>query len=92
MNVGLPKTMTYMRSGLTIREDLRNMCTELSCSVIEVGTVAVATDSGASSEIRVICIDLLQQNLDLLTISLRLVVFTKSVKCVSKTSCVYLKG
>ena len=66
--------MTYMRSGLTIREDLRNMCTELSCSVIEVGTVAVATDLGASSELHVICIDLLQKNIDVLTIALGLVV------------------
>ena len=76
---------------MIMREDLINLCTEVSCSVIEVGTVAVATDLDANSEIRVICIDLLQQNLDLLTITLRLVVLPKGVKCVFKTSCVSLK-
>ena len=40
----------------------------------------------------VICIDMLQQNLDLLIIDLRLVVLTKVLKCVFKTSCVSLKG
>ena len=67
------------------------MCTEVSCSVIEVGTVAVATDLDARSELHVICIDLLQQNLDLLTIALRLVVLPKGIKCVLKMSCVSLK-
>ena len=52
----------------------------------------MATDLDASSDLRVICIDLLQQNLDLLAIALRLVVLMKSVKCMLKTSCVYLKG
>ena len=84
--------MPCMISWLTIREDLSNICTEVSRSVIEVGTVAVATDLDASSELRVICIDLLQQNLDLLTITLGLVVLPKGVKCVFKTSCVSLKG
>ena len=56
------------------------------------GTVAVATDLDTISELRVIFIDLLQQNIDLLTIVLRLVVLTKGVKCVLKTSCVSLKG
>ena len=84
--------MTCMRSWLTIREDLRNLCTEVSCSVIEVGTVSVATDLDASSELRVVCIDLLQQNLDLLTIALGLVVMPKGVKCAFKMSCVSLKG
>ena len=68
------------------------MCTEVSCIVIKVGTVAVVTDLDASSELRVICIDLIQQNTDLLVISLRLVVLLKGVKCVFKTSCVSLKG
>ena len=58
---------------------------------IEVGTVDVAIDLDASSELRFICIDLLQQNHDLLTIALRLVVLPKGVKCVFKTSCVSLK-
>ena len=79
-------------SWLTIREDLSNLCTEISCSVIEFGNVAVATDLDSSSELRVICIDLLQQNLDLLTIALGLVVMPKGVKCVFKTGCVSLKG
>ena len=91
-NVGLLTAMTCMRSSLIIREDLSNLCTELSCSVIKVGTVDVAKYLDASSELRVIYIDLLQQNLDLLKIALGLVVLLKSVKCVFKTSCVYLKG
>ena len=91
-NVGLPKTMTCMRSWLTIREDLSNLCTEVSCSVFEVGTVAVVTDLDTISELCVICIDLLHQNFDLLTIDLRMVVLPKGVKCVLKTSCVSLKG
>ena len=91
-NVGLPTATTYKRSWLTIREDLSNLCTEISCSVIEFGNVAVATDLDSSSELRVICIDLLQQNLDLLTIALGLVVMPKGVKCVFKTGCVSLKG
>ena len=81
-----------MRFWLNIREDLRNLCTEVSCSVIEVGTVAVATDLDARSDLRVICIDLIHQNLELLTIALRLVVLPKGVKCVFKTSCLSLKG
>ena len=68
------------------------MCTEVSCSFIEVGTVAVATDLDASSVLCIICIDLLQQNLDLLTIPLWLVVLLKDVKCVFKTICVSHKG
>ena len=91
-NVGLPRATTYMRSWMNIREDMINMCTEVSFSAIEVCTVAVATYLDANSELRVICIDLLQQNLDLLTIALGLVVMPKSVKCVFKTSCVSLKG
>ena len=71
---------------------MSKMCSEVSFSVIEVGTVAVATDFGASSELRVICIDLLQQNFDLLTIALGLVALTKGVKCVFTTSCVSLEG
>ena len=81
-----------MRSWLTIREDLSNLCTEVSCSVIEVGTVAVATDLDASSELRVICTDLLQHNIDLLVIAPGLVVLLKGIKCAFKTSCVSLKG
>ena len=81
-----------MISWLTIREDLSNLCTELSYNVVESVIVAVATDLDASSELRVICIYLIQQNLDLLVITLRLVVLPKCVKCVFKTSCVYLKG
>ena len=81
-----------MISWLTIREDLINLCNEVSCSGIEVGTVAVAKDLDASSELHVICIDPLQQNLDLLTIALRLVVLPKGVKFMFKTSCVSLKG
>ena len=77
---------------MNIREYLRNMCTEVSCSVIEVGTVDMATDLDASSEMRVICIDLLQQNIDLLMIALGLVLLPKGVKCVFKTSFVSLKG
>ena len=38
---------------MTIREDLSNLCTEVSHSVIEVGTVAVATDLDARSELPV---------------------------------------
>ena len=91
-NFGLPTTTTCMISWLTIREDLSNLCTEVSCNVIEAVTVAVATDLDASSELLVICIYLLQQNLDLLVITLRLAVLPKDVKCVFKTSCVYLKG
>ena len=68
------------------------MCTKVSCSVIEVGTIAMSTDLDASSELRVICIDMLQQNLDLLTIAIGLIVLKKGVKCVFKTSCVSLKG
>ena len=52
----------------------------------------MATDLDASSELCVICIYLLQQNLDLLMISLRLVVPLKGVKFVLKTSFVSLKG
>ena len=89
---GLPMATTCMRSWITIREDLSNLCTDVICSVIEVGTVAMATDLDASSELSVIFIDLLQQNLQLLTIALRLVVLLKGVKCVFKTSCVSLKG
>ena len=91
-NVGLPTTTICMISWLTIKEDLSKLCNDVSHSVIEVGTVAVATDFYASSEMCVICIDLLHQNIDLLTIALRLIVLTKGVKCVSKTSCVFLKG
>ena len=43
-NFGLPTTMPCMISWLTIREDLRNLCTEVSRSIVEVITVAVATD------------------------------------------------
>ena len=81
-----------MRYWLTIRENLINLCTEASRRVIEVGAVAVATYFDASREMRVICIDLLKQNLDLLMIALRLVVLLKGVKCMFKTSCVFLKG
>ena len=91
-NVGLPTAAMCIMSWLTIREDMINLCTEVSCSIIEVGTVAVTTYLDASSELRVICIDLLQQNLDLLAIALGLVVLPKGVKCVFKTSCVSLKG
>ena len=59
-NVGLPTARTCMRSWLTIREDLKNMCTEVSRINIEVGTVAVAPDLDARSKLRVICIYLLQ--------------------------------
>ena len=68
------------------------MCTEVIFIFIEVGTVAGEIDLYASSELRVICIDLLQQNLKLLTIALGLVVLPKGVKCMFNTSCVYLKG
>ena len=91
-NVGLPTTTTCMRSWMSIREDLSNMCTEVSCSVVEVGTVAVATYLDTISELCDICIYLLQQNLNLFTIALRLVVLPKGVKCVFKTSCVSHKG
>ena len=77
---------------MTIREDLRNICTEVSCRVIEVGTVSLATDLDTISELCVIFIDLLQQNLDLLTIAISLVVLLKGVKCVFKTSFVSIKG
>ena len=68
-NVGLPATTTCMRFWMTIREDLSNLCTEVSRSVVKVGTVVVVTYLYVRSELRVICIYLLQQNLDLLTIS-----------------------
>ena len=55
-------------------------------------TVYVATDLYASSEMCVICIDLIQHNLNLLTIALGLVVLLKGFKCVFKTSFVSLKG
>ena len=90
-NVGMPKTKMCMRSWLTIREDLSNQCTEVSRSVIKVGTVAVSTYLDASGEMRVICIYLIQQNLDLFTISRRLVVLPKGVKCVFRTSFVSIK-
>ena len=90
-NVGITTTTTCMISWLTTREYLSNLCTEVSCIIIEVGTASVATDLDAISEMRVICIDLLQYNLDLLTIPLRLVVLLKGVKCVFKTSFVSLK-
>ena len=38
-NVGLPTTTTCMRYWLTIREYLSNLCTKVSRSFIEVGTV-----------------------------------------------------
>ena len=79
-NVWLPTTTTCMRFWLTTRGDLSNMGTEVSCRVVEVGTVAVATDFDASSELGVIFIYMRQQNLDLFTIALRLVVLTKGVK------------
>ena len=91
-NVGLTMTTTCMISWLTIREDLSNLCNEVSRNVIEVDTLAVATDLNTSSELHVICIYLLQQNLELLTIALRLVVLPKGVKCVFNTSCVSFKG
>ena len=69
-----------------------NLCTDVSCSVVEVGTIAVATDLDASSELIFICIYMLQKNLGLFTIDIRLVVLPKGVKCVFKTSCVSLKG
>ena len=71
---------------------MSNLFIEVSCSVIEIGTVAVATYLDAISELRVSCIDLLQQNLDLLTIALGLVALPKGVKYVFKTRCVSLKG
>ena len=52
----------------------------------------MATELVASSEMPVIFIYLIQQNLELLTIALRLVVLPKGVKCVFKTSGVFLKG
>ena len=58
-NVELPTATTCMRSWLNIREDLSNMCTEVSRSVVEVGTLTVVTYLDASSELRVICIYLL---------------------------------
>ena len=90
-NVGLPTTTTCTRSWLNIREDLSNLCTEVSRSVVKVGTVAVVTYLYASSELRVIFIDMLQKNLNLLTIALGLVLLPKGIKCVFKTSCVSLK-
>ena len=90
-NVGMLTTTVCMRSWMTIREDLSNLCTKVSHSVIEVGTVSVVTDLDTSSDLRVTCIDLLQQNLDFLTIARRFVVLPKGVKYVFKTSCVFLK-
>ena len=90
-NVGLPMATTCTRYWLTIREDVSNLCTEVSYSVIKVGTVAVATDLDAISELRFIFIDLIEQNLDLLTIALGLVVPSKGVKFMFKTRCVSLK-
>ena len=52
----------------------------------------MTTDLDTISELHVICIDLIQQILDLLTIALRLVVPLKGVKFVLKTSFVSLKG
>ena len=52
----------------------------------------MATDLYAISELHVISIDLLYQNLDLLTIALGLVILLKGIKCVFKMSCVSLKG
>ena len=91
-DIGLTTTTMCMRSCLTIMEDLINLCTDVSCSVIEVGTVEVATDLDASSDPRVIFIDMIQKNLNLLMIPLMLVVLLKDVKCVFKTSCVSIKG
>ena len=71
---------------------MSNLCNKVSCSIIEVGNVAVTTDLDASSELHVICIDLLHHNIDLLMITLVLVVLPKGVKCVFKTSCVSFKG
>ena len=90
-NVGLSTTTTCMRYWLTIREYLSNMCTEVSRRIIEVGTAAVVGDLDTISELRVIFIEQLQHNINLLTIALRLVVLPKGVKCVFKTSCVSLK-
>ena len=56
---------------------MSNMCTEVSCSVFEVCTVDVAEDLDASGELCVICINILQQNFDILTIALRLVLLPK---------------
>ena len=69
-----------MRYWLTIREDLSNLCTEVSCSVIKVDSLAVETDLDAISELHDICIYFLQQNLNLFTIALRLAVLPKGVK------------
>ena len=52
----------------------------------------MAIDLDASSELHVIYIYLLCQNLDLFTMALKLVVLPKGVKCVFNTSCVYHKG
>ena len=52
----------------------------------------MATYLDASSELRDICIYLLQKNLDLLTIALKVVALSKGIKRVFKTSCVSLKG
>ena len=71
---------------------MSNLCTEVSRRVIEVGTVAVATDLDSISELCVICVDVLQHNIYLITITLSLVVLPKGVKCVFNTSCVSLKG
>ena len=91
-NVGLPTATMCMRLWITIREDMINLCTEVGCKIFEVVTVAVATYLDASSEMRVICIYLLQRNLDLLMIDLGLVVLPKGVKCVFKTNFVSIKG
>ena len=90
-NSGLPTTTMCMRSWLTIREDLRDICTEVSRSIIEVRTVAVATDLDTSSELSFICIYMLQKNLNLFPVALRLVVPPKGVKCVFNMSFVSLK-
>ena len=70
---------------------MSNLYNEVGCSVIEVGTVSVATYLDASRELRVIFIDMLQKNLDLLVIAPMLVVLPKGVKYMFKTSCVSLK-
>ena len=46
-------TTTCMRSWLTIREDLSNLCIEVSHIVIEVGTVYVSIYLDTISELRV---------------------------------------
>ena len=79
MNLQLTSVHRLLRSSLIVSQDLMHI-------------VAVAKDLDASSELCVICIDLLQKNINLLTIALGLVVLPKGVKCVFKTSCVSLKG